>query len=91
LPNPFGNETADECIVKIQLQTGGLWVAVGQGGHENSQGVIAEAMEEGIVVQTADNGIGLDAANGPLNTGVVALDGVLAPCRVVVFRIGGTI
>lgn len=58
IENPFGNENYIDCDVKIQLLHDGVWFSVGSGsrdGANNDYGVLVESMEEGLVVQTAQD------------------------------------
>lgn len=69
--NPFGNENYMDCDVKIQIFLNSKWCAVGTGSRDianSDYGVISESMEEGIVVQTAQDYIHSDDSVMSLST-----------------------
>ena len=91
LPNPFFDgvndaEIATRCIVRAEIQVGGIWSETGwYTDSSQAKGTSAASNHDGIVVQTAINNLAAADANYsggglPSPIGVVTS----APCRVIV-------
>lgn len=96
LANPFfdgsnNEEISQKCWVRAEVFHNSKWAAAGTFmSTTNTQGILGHSMVEGIVVQTGDAGVVYDSQTG-LGGHSSTSASASAPCRVIVFYMGGTI